>query len=83
MSISAILKSLRKNYLAKKSFYNLLTGKKISDKGYETVLKGWSKFEIITMKDQHDFCLKCDVLLLADVFEKFRNNYMDCVQVIF
>ena len=51
MSISAILKSLRKNYLAKKSFYNLLTGKKISDKGYETVLKGWSKFEIITMKD--------------------------------
>ena len=27
-----------------------------------------------TMKDYHDFHLKCDVLLLADVFEKFRNN---------
>ena len=27
-----------------------------------------------TMKDYHDFCLKCDVLLSADVFEKFRNN---------
>ena len=26
------------------------------------------------MKDYYDFCLKCDVLLLADVFEKFRNN---------
>ena len=51
MSISAILKSLRQNYLAKNSFYSLLTGKKISDKRYETVLKGWSKFEIITMKD--------------------------------
>ena len=26
------------------------------------------------MKDFLDLHLKCDVLLLADVFEKFRNN---------
>ena len=26
------------------------------------------------MKDYRDFYLKCDVLLLPDVFEKFRNN---------
>ena len=37
-------------------------------------LKVWNKFETKTMKDDHDLHLKYDVLLLADVFEKFRNN---------
>ena len=26
------------------------------------------------MKDYPNLCLKCDVLLLSDVFEKFRSN---------
>ena len=38
-----------------------------------------------TMKDYYDLYLKFDVLLLPDVFEKFRKNslkIMDYVQVI-
>ena len=31
-------------------------------------------FEMETMKDYHDLYLKCDILLLADMFEKFIIN---------
>ena len=58
----------------KEKFYGSLIGKKISDKEYEHVLKVWKKFKVKKMKDYHDLYLKCGVLLLADVFEKFRNN---------
>ena len=30
-----------------------------------------------TMKDDHDLYLKCDILLLDDVFEKCRNNSLN------
>ena len=33
----------------------------------------WEKFGCETMRDYHDLYLKLDVLLLADVFENFRN----------
>ena len=58
----------------KEKFYSSLTGKKISDKEYEHVHKVLNKFDMKTMKDYHNLYLKCNVLLLADVFEKFRNN---------
>ena len=59
---------------SKEQFYGSLASRKISDKKYEHVLNVWNKSEMKTMKDYHDLYLKCDVLLLADVFEKFRNN---------
>ena len=59
---------------SKGKFYSSLTNRKITDKEYENVLNEWNKFEIKTVKDFHDLYLKCNVLLLADVFEKFRNN---------
>ena len=58
----------------KEKFYSLLTNRKLSDKEYEHVLNVWKKIEMKTMKDCHNLYLKCDVLLLADVLNKFRNN---------
>ena len=59
---------------SKEKFYNSLTNKKNIEKEYEHVLKVWNTFEIKTMKDYHDLYLKCYVLLLVVVSEKFRNN---------
>ena len=54
----------------------MLIDGKISDKEYEHVFNVWKNFEIKAMKDYHDFYLKYDILLLADVFEKFWKNIL-------
>ena len=43
----------------------------VSIKDYLMYEKIWDKFEMRNMGDYHDHYLKKDVLLLADVFEKF------------
>ena len=58
----------------KKTFYSLLTDRKISDKEYEHVLIIWNKLKVETIKDYHDLYLTCNILLFPDVFEKFKNN---------
>ena len=47
---------------------------KISDKKYQHAVNVWNKFETKTIKNYHNLYLKCDVLLLPDVFQNFRNN---------
>ena len=34
----------------------------------------WKKFEMKTMKEYHSLYLKCEILLIADIFKKFGNN---------
>ena len=70
---------------ARKCFYGSTKDGKIGDDGkisdghisvkdYLTCEKIWYKFEIKNMADYHDHSLKKDVLLLADVFEKFIST---------
>ena len=60
--------------LSQENVSSSLTGKSISDKEYDNVLKVWDKFEMRTKKDYHDLNLKVDVLLLTNVFEEFGNS---------
>ena len=46
----------------------------VSDEKYLTCIKIWNEFNMKNMDDYHGHYLKKDVLLLADVFEKFIDT---------
>ena len=59
---------------SKDKFYNTLTNRAISDKNYEHVLNVWKLFMMNNIKKYPDLYLQVDILLLACVFEIFRNE---------
>ena len=66
-----ILKKFKEELLGKETFCSSLTGKKVSDKENEHVLKVWNRFQMKRMKD-YTCTYTCDLylkyaLLLTDV----------------
>ena len=57
----------------KEAFYSRLNDGGISDEDYAHAQKVWRTFKMEYFKDYHKLYNKVDVLLLADVFENFRN----------
>ena len=71
----------------RKKFYSQLNGKGISKSEYKHALKIYKNYGCQTIGDYLELYLKCDVLLLADVFENYRKlclkeNGMDPVHFI-
>ena len=56
-----------------KAFYSNLTGKGINNYNYNHVLNVWKTWNMKTLKDYLELYNITDVLLLADVFENFRD----------
>ena len=72
-------------FLDKGYFYSSIKGRTTGDNGeklcgyirdqdYLACKKIWNEFSLENMDDYHDHSLKKDVLLLADVFEKFIDD---------
>ena len=59
------------------AFYSILNQDAISAEDYAHAEEVWRVFRCRTMGDYHDVYLKSDVILLADVFESFRDTAME------
>ena len=59
------------------AFHSRLRNESINDKEYEHAQNVWKVFGCKTMRDYHDMYLMSDVLMLADVFENFRQMSLE------
>ena len=62
----------------KKSFYSELYLEDITDKDYTHAQKVFKELGLKNLGDYHDLYVQSDTLLLADVFENFRNK---CIEI--
>ena len=65
----------------KEAFYSKLNLKGISDADYEHAQKVWEVFEIKNHGEYHDLYAQSETLLLADVFENFRNMCLEIYEL--
>ena len=62
----------------KESFYSELNNEHITDEGCAYAQKVWDTFKIKNFGEYHDLYVLSDTLLLADVFENFRDK---CIEI--
>ena len=65
----------------KEDFYSNLDLEDVSDEDYVDAKKLWDVFEIRNLSEYHDLYVQSDTLLLADVYENFRNMCIDIYEL--
>ena len=61
---------------SKELFINTLTLEHISEVDYMHANNVFKTFELKNLGDYHDLYVRSDTLLLADVFENLKKNYV-------
>ena len=72
---------MKHHYQIKKSFYSGLNLEDITDKDYAHAQNVFKELKLKNLGDYHDLYVQSDTLLLADVFENFRNKYMEIYEL--
>ena len=65
----------------KKAFYSELYLEDITDKEYVYAQKVFEELKLKILGDYHDLCVQSNTLLLADVFENFRNKCIETYEI--
>ena len=58
----------------KEAYYSELNKEGITDENFVHAQKVWKVFEIKNTGEYHDLYVQCNTLLLANVFENFRDK---------
>ena len=67
--------------LKKEDFYSHLNMEDITDAHYAYAKRVCKDFEIKNLEEYHDLYVQNDTLLLADVFENFRNMCLEIYEL--
>ena len=78
MNTWIVVKDLMKHHYQKKDFLQWIKLEDITHKDYAHAQKVWEVFERKNLGEYHDLYVHCDTLLLADVFENFRDK---CIKI--
>ena len=65
----------------KESFYSELNKEDITNEDYTYAQKVWKEFNIKNVGKYHDLYVQSDTLLLADVFENFRDKCLEIYEL--
>ena len=65
----------------KEFFYSELYLKDVTDKDYTHAQKVFKETGLKHIGDYHDLYVQSDTILLADVFENFRNKYIEIYEL--
>ena len=72
-----IAKKLMKHYYLGKKFYSSLNKGNITDADYKHAKRVWEDFIRKILCESHDWYIQSNTLLMATIFENFRNKWTE------